>query len=99
MKPDSKLFIYLFGPFQVMQGNQLNAQFKSNKVRALLAYLAAESNRQHSRGTLAGLLWPEWPEKEARSNLRYALSDLRTAIGDRNAAPPFFEHLSRNHSI
>lgn len=89
MEPESKLFIYLFGPFQVTHDDHPITHFKSNKVRALLAYLAAESNCHHSRGTLAGLLWPEWPEKEARSNLRYALSDLRTAIGDRNAAPPF----------
>ena len=89
MKPDFKLFIYLFGSFQVSQHTHPITQFKSNKVRALLAYLATESNRNHNRGTLAGLLWPEWPEKEARNNLRYTLSDLRTAIGDRNASPPF----------
>jgi len=38
---------------------------------------------------LAALLWPDWSDREARSNLRYALSDLRSAIGDREASPPF----------
>jgi DNA-binding SARP family transcriptional activator len=38
---------------------------------------------------LAGLLWPDWPDRDALSNLRYALSDLRGVIGDREAAPPF----------
>ena len=65
------------------------AGFKSNKVRALLAYLAVEADRPHRREVLAGLLWPEWPDREALSNLRYALSNLRRAIGDRTAAPPF----------
>jgi DNA-binding SARP family transcriptional activator len=38
---------------------------------------------------LAGLLWPHWPQRSALGNLRYALSNLRGAIGDRDACPPF----------
>jgi DNA-binding SARP family transcriptional activator/predicted ATPase len=64
-------------------------EFKSNKVRALLAYLAVEADRPHRREVLAGLLWSEWPDREALSNLRYALSSLRRAIGDRDADPEF----------
>ncbi|MGC9334252.1 MAG: BTAD domain-containing putative transcriptional regulator, partial [Anaerolineae bacterium] len=63
--------------------------FKSDKVRALLTYLAAESDRPHRREALAGLLWPEWPDQDARRNLRDALSNLRRAIGDHDAASPF----------
>jgi DNA-binding SARP family transcriptional activator/predicted ATPase len=63
--------------------------FKSNKVRALLAYLAVEADRPHRREVLAGLLWPDWPDRDALSNLRYALSNLRRVIGDRTAEPPF----------
>jgi predicted ATPase/DNA-binding SARP family transcriptional activator len=63
--------------------------FKSNKVRGLLVYLSMEADRPHSRESLAGLLWPEWPNSEALGNLRYALSDLRRAIGDRTADPPY----------
>jgi hypothetical protein len=39
-------------------GNRSRA-FKSNKVRALLAYLAVEMDRPHRREVLAGLLWPQ----------------------------------------
>ncbi len=39
--------------------------------------------------SLAALLWPDWPDSAALSNLRYALSDLRKAIGDRVADPLF----------
>ena len=39
--------------------------FASNKVRALLAYLAVEADRPHRREALAGLLWPEQPEAKA----------------------------------
>jgi DNA-binding SARP family transcriptional activator len=57
----------------------------TGKVRALLAHLAVKADRPHRRETLAGLLWPDYPERSARASLRNALSDLRTAIGDRNA--------------
>ena len=83
------LSISLLGSFQVMLDGQLVTGFKSNKVRALLAYLAVEADRPHRRESLAGLLWPDWPDRDALSNLRYALSDLRGAIGDRQAEPPF----------
>ena len=36
--------------------------FESDKVRALLAYLAVESGRPQRREMLAGLLWPERPD-------------------------------------
>ena len=85
----SHLSITLFGSFRVgLDGEAIDA-FKSNKVRGLLAYLAVEAQRVHRRDSLAALLWPEWPDKEARTNLRYALSNLRSAVGDREAEPPF----------
>ena len=60
-------------------------------MRALLAYLAVESDRPHLRRKLAALLWPEFPETTALSNLRYALSNLRKVIGDRTAQSPYLE--------
>jgi len=85
----ANLVISLLGSFQVTLDGQLITGFKSNKVRALLAYLAVEADRPHRRESLAGLLWPDWPNRDALSNLRYTLSDLRGAIGDRKAEPPF----------
>ncbi|MBS3784337.1 MAG: SARP family transcriptional regulator, partial [Anaerolineae bacterium] len=82
----ARLSLHLLGPFQVTLNGEPVTGFKSNKVRALLAYLAAEPDRPHTREVLAGLLWPEWPEREALSNLRYALSNLRQVIGDRGGA-------------
>ena len=83
-----RLSISLFGPFRVcLNGNEITG-FKSQRVRALLAYLAGEAERAHSRDTLAALLWPDWPDQEARSNLRYALYNLRQALQDPQAVPP-----------
>lgn len=83
------LALSLLGPFQVSLDGHPVTDFKSNKVRALLAYLAVEADQPHRRERLAGLLWPDWPDREALGNLRYALSNLRQAIGDRQAEPPF----------
>jgi DNA-binding SARP family transcriptional activator/predicted ATPase len=73
----------MFGPLQVTVDGQPATGFASDKVRALLAYLAVEAERPHRREKLAGLLWPDQPERSARANLRRALSNLRYAIGDR----------------
>jgi DNA-binding SARP family transcriptional activator/predicted ATPase len=79
----------LLGPFQVTLAGEPVTSFESDKVRALLAYLAVEADRSHRRESLAGLLWPDWPDRAARTNLRNALANLRKAIGDRQARPPF----------
>jgi DNA-binding SARP family transcriptional activator/predicted ATPase len=85
----ARLSLSFLGPFQVTLDGQPVTSFKSNKVRALLAYLAVEADRPHRREALAGLLWPDWPDRDALSNLRNALSDLRRVIGDRRVVPPF----------
>jgi DNA-binding SARP family transcriptional activator len=77
------LALSLLGPFQASLDGEPVTDFESTKVRALLAYLAVEADRTHRRDVLAGLLWPEWPDRDALSNLRYALYNLRQVIGDR----------------
>ena len=84
-----KLTLTFFGTFEVKLADQPVTGFESDKVRALLAYLVAESDRPHRREHLAGLFWPEKSDRAARNNLRNALPQLRQAIGDRTATPPF----------
>jgi WD40 repeat protein/DNA-binding SARP family transcriptional activator len=83
------LSLSMLGPLQVTLDGEPVTDFKSDKVRALLVYLAVEAEQPHRREALAGLLWPEWPDREARRSLRDALSNLRRAIGDHDAVPPF----------
>ena len=83
------LSLSMLGPFQATLDGQPVTGFESSKVRALLAYLAVEADRPHPRELLAGLLWPDYPDRSALRNLRYALSNLRQVIGDRQADPPF----------
>lgn len=79
----SRLALSLFGPFQVLLDGQVICGFRSDKTRALLAYLAVEEGRPHARAALAALLWPELPNATALYYLRNALSNLREALGDR----------------
>jgi DNA-binding SARP family transcriptional activator/predicted ATPase len=79
----TRLKIRLLGPFRVALDGEPATGFESDKVRALLAYLAVTGDRSHRRETLAGLLWPEYPERSARASLRNALANLRTVIRDR----------------
>ena len=43
----ARLSIHLLGPFRVILDGQPVAGFESDKVRALLAYLAVESGQRH----------------------------------------------------
>ncbi|MBN1261893.1 MAG: AAA family ATPase [Anaerolineae bacterium] len=82
------LSLCVLGSFQAdLDGTSLTA-LKSNKVRALLAYLAVECERPHPRETLAGLLWPELPESAALANLRDALANLRRNLQEEQQASP-----------
>ncbi len=81
------LALSFLGSFEVLLDGCPTVAFKSNKARALLAYLAVEADRPHPRAALAALLWPDWPDREALSNLRYTLASLRQAIGDRSRTP------------
>jgi len=90
----ARLSVRLLGPIEVTLDGKPVTGLRSDKVRALLAYLTVETERPHRREKLAGLLWPDWPERSARANLRHALANLRQVTGDHWARPPFL-HISR----
>lgn len=83
------LAIRLLGQFQAEIAGQPLQDLQTNKVRALLAYLAVEADRPARRETLAGMFWPEFTESRARANLSQALFTLRQSIGDDSAVQPF----------
>ncbi len=82
----ARLMLSLLGPFQAEFDGQAASGLHAESVRSLLAYLAVETDREHPRRNLAGLLWPELADRAALSNLRYTLSDLRRALGDTPAS-------------
>ena len=73
------LRLSLLGTFRVTLDSAPITSFGYDKVRALLALLVVEAERPHQWETLAGLLWPNQPERSARLNLSQALSRLRRA--------------------
>lgn len=75
-------------PRLTLGGTSLDDVFYE-KVEALLAYLAVESNRPHRREVLAEMFWPNLSDDHARSNLRYALFKLREGLKDKENQIPY----------
>jgi WD40 repeat protein/serine/threonine protein kinase/two-component SAPR family response regulator len=93
----SQLLLSLFGQVQTILNGQPLAGFRTQKVLALLIYLAAEPATAHRRERLMTLLWPGMPEASARANLRQILFHLRQAIPDLDTAVPLL--IANRHSV
>jgi DNA-binding SARP family transcriptional activator len=65
----AQLRLSVLKTFQATQAETPITGFRSVKTQALLAYLAVESDWPHRRDVLAGLLWPDQPERAAQHNL------------------------------
>jgi DNA-binding SARP family transcriptional activator/predicted ATPase len=76
-----KLELRLFGGLQLGRDGALPIDFSSEKGKALLCYLAV-TGQPHARAALAGLLWPESPEENARASLRRTLTGIRKIAPD-----------------
>src|SRR5262245_53147866 len=90
----ARLSLSLLGAVQVSLDRAAVTAFDSDKVRALLIYLAVEAQQPHRLEPLVGLLWPDSTEVAARRSLNQALYSLRRSIGDQSATPPYF-HIRR----
>ncbi|MBN1667228.1 MAG: tetratricopeptide repeat protein [Anaerolineales bacterium] len=85
----SQLRIVLLGNFEVYLDEQPVDQFRSDKVRALLAYLAVTRASPQRRSYLAALLWPEYSDKRASHNLRQAILNLKTVLHTSDSTAKF----------
>ncbi len=86
----SRVELRLLGGFDARLDGAEISGFESQKVRALLAYLALNRQRLVERRFLAGLLWSERSEVSARRNLRQALHNIRGSFGAALDLPPVF---------
>ncbi len=82
------LRLHFLGPFQATLDGRLLQGFRSDKSRALLAYLAAQESRPCARENLAALFWGEDEEQAARASLRQALSNWRKLLASLLAGSP-----------
>jgi DNA-binding SARP family transcriptional activator/predicted ATPase len=84
----SQLSMFFLGSMQtVLDGTPL--AFRSRRERALLAYLAVEAARYHTRSAIAGLIYPDMPGEDALRNVRLVLNRLRGELQERDRTDPF----------
>jgi len=75
------LEVRLLGQFGVRLNGE-SIEMPSRPAQSLFAYLILNPGVVHRREMLAGMLWPDSTETNARGYLRHALWHLRQAIGD-----------------
>jgi PAS domain S-box-containing protein len=80
------LRVSVFGGLTLNGSDGRPYTFRGNRQRALFAYLALSPAHEFSRAHLAGVLWPDAPDDEARHSLRQCLSLLRRELGADAAA-------------
>ena len=72
----------LLGAFELRLPDGQIADLPGQKDRALLAILALNAGASQSRDKLAGLLWGDHGEPQARDSLKHALTRLRQCFGE-----------------
>jgi DNA-binding SARP family transcriptional activator len=75
----TRLAITVLGGIGISHGSR-DLHLPNRKARALLACLALSETGREQRERLAGLLWGETTEQNARASLRQALFDIREAF-------------------
>jgi DNA-binding SARP family transcriptional activator len=75
-----RLALYLLGPLK-LELNNTPIAVDRRKVLALMAYLTI-NREQHTREYLSAMLWPEYDQEKAFTNLRHTLWETQQAIGE-----------------
>ena len=83
--------LQLLGAFQVANASGALHGLESERIRALLAYLAVERSQPHRRSDLACLLWPDQQTDAALANLRQALNRARRGLASNGRTYDVFE--------
>jgi TolB-like protein/DNA-binding SARP family transcriptional activator len=82
----TSLQLVLFGGFQAAVAGHV-IDIAGRKERALLAVLAMPPGEPRSRERLAGLLWSDRSDKQARDSLKQALLRIRKSFGSSYPLP------------
>ncbi|MBV9323766.1 MAG: hypothetical protein JO352_08280, partial [Chloroflexi bacterium] len=82
------LEIRALGQFE-LRLNGVAVLLPSRPTQSLLAYLALTAGTAHRREKLAGMLWPDAEDDNARNSLRHALWRIRKAIEPDELATPY----------
>jgi non-specific serine/threonine protein kinase len=87
MSTDALWRIELLGHLRVVGAGATITRFRTQKTAALLAYLALNRDRVHSRDVLIELFWPGGETRAGRNSLSKALSSLRSQLEPPGTAP------------
>ena len=87
------LEVKFLGQFIVLQDGK-PIQIPTRNAQSLFAFLVLNAGKSHRRESLAGLLWPDSSEENARSNLRHELWRLRKALEAERETCFFVDDLS-----
>jgi TolB-like protein/DNA-binding SARP family transcriptional activator/Tfp pilus assembly protein PilF len=82
----ASLQLRLLGGFEARTGGR-EADIPGRKERALLAFLAIPPGERRSRDKLAGLLWSDRADSQARDSLKQAVFKLRKALDSVRPSP------------
>ena len=74
------LRVALLGELSLSVGEAALPPVESGRAESLLAYLLLHRGAPQPRARIAGLLWPDSSEAQARTNLRHVLHTLRHSI-------------------
>src|SRR5688572_25188165 len=75
-----RLALHFLGPPQIYLNHE-PVTADRRKAVALLAYLAVNGGKQ-TRDSLSALLWPDYDQSKAFTNLRHTLWETQQAIGE-----------------
>jgi len=92
-----KLGLSLLGETEICLDGHLVETLRAEKARALLFFIAVESDTTHRRDALAEMFWPEKPEGFGRNSLKQALTTIRKALDDRSSQEPYL--LANNQEV
>jgi TolB-like protein len=76
------LRLTLFGKLSAASADGAEIPLKSQKAKALLAYLALPTGKPRSREEIMALLWSDRGDAQARASLRQVLTGLRKDLGE-----------------
>ncbi|EDY82529.1 Bacterial transcriptional activator domain family [Verrucomicrobiia bacterium DG1235] len=76
------LKVQLLGEFQLLLDGSPHAAIDTVRLRSLLAYLLLKRGTPLPRARLAYQFWPDSTEKQALTNFRHLLHELRKALPD-----------------
>ncbi|MEM8859671.1 MAG: BTAD domain-containing putative transcriptional regulator [Chloroflexota bacterium] len=85
------LTLSLFGPFQMSVNQQEVLGLNTVRGSLLLAYLALEDGKPHSRKDLSKLFWPESSLRAAQNSLRQTLYRIKSTIQPKGHFDQFFK--------